>query len=90
MEKKYVAVLKAFANGTRLHIIQQLLEKPRTWTQLMFELKLNPKSLRDHLKILQDTGIVTVNKPHGYKMTEVGKELILKILGPIIEMTKGL
>lgn len=94
-DSKKVQVLKAFAHEKRLKIIQLLLEKPQTWTELS-KIKMNPNSLHEHLGVLRDAGIVdlidsgTTSDHRLYSLTEKGKDLILKILGPIIEIVEDM
>lgn len=67
IEKKTIravaTMMRALANETRLSILYKLYEGPKTWTELIFELNLNPKSLRDHLDYLRKNGLVEKRKP---------------------------
>jgi DNA-binding transcriptional ArsR family regulator len=92
IEKKtvtaYTIMMKALANETRLSILHSLHEKPKTWTELLFELKINPKSLRDHLGYLRKSGLVKRSKPSGFELSEAGKEFIESSLADIISTAK--
>ena len=81
-------VLKSLSNETRLRILNLLSSGPMTWTQIRDELKLNPKSLRDHLHNLRDKGLVQKNEV-GFEITLVGKlllEISLKEIISVIEL----
>lgn len=78
-EKALAAVstaMKMLSNQNRLRILNSLHERPKTWTELMFELRMNPKTLQHHLSCLRENKLVSQNKPHGFKLTEYGKSLI--------------
>jgi hypothetical protein len=58
-----------------------LYEKPKTWTELIFELRANPKVLRDNLSYLRKSNLVQKKEPIGFELTEAGcavMELSLK------------
>ena len=80
-------VLKSLSNETRLRILNLLNSNPMTWTQIREELKLNPKSLRDHMNNLRDKGLIQKNEV-GFEITHVGKlllEISLKEIISVIE-----
>jgi len=72
----YAIVLKALSNETRLNLLYSLYEGPKTWTELLFELKINPKSLRDHLGFLIRSNLVRKKKPLGFEITSAGKAFV--------------
>lgn len=79
--KAVVVMLRAIASETRLRILRILYKKPKTWTELVFELKSNPKVLRDNLSYLRKSGLVQRKEPVGFELTEAGcavMELSLK------------
>jgi len=78
-------MMKALANETRLEILYSLYEKPKTWTDLIFKLKINPKSLRDHLNYLKKSGLVKKKEPVGFELTDAAKTFIEYSLKDIIE-----
>ena len=63
-------VLKSLSNETRLRILNLLNSNPMTWTQIREELKLNPKSLRDHINNLSDKGLIQKTEV-GFQITHV-------------------
>jgi len=69
-------MLKALANEMRLNILYSLYERPKTWTEIVLELKINPKSLRDHLHFLIRSKLVRRKKPVGFELTAAGKTFI--------------
>lgn len=81
-------MMKALANETRLNIVNSLNNKPKTWTELLFELKVNPKSLRDHLAYLRRSGLVKKSEPHGFELTEAGRAFMQLSLENIINTAK--
>ncbi len=80
--------MKALSNEMRLGIINALYEKPKTWTELINELKINPKSLRDHLRFLSRSGLVRKRKPVGFELTEAGQAFIELSIGEIMTTMK--
>ena len=92
IEKKfidaYAVILKAVSNATRLNILCSLYEEPKTWTELIFELKVNPKSLRDHLIFLRNAGLVKKRKEKGFELTTAGKTFIELSLKDMISTIK--
>lgn len=80
MEKKMVnacaMIMKTLSNETRLNIILSLYERAMTWTELIFALKINPKSLRDHLRRLIASGFVKKSTPAGFELTEAARSFI--------------
>jgi predicted transcriptional regulator len=92
IEKKfidvYTVILKAVSNPTRLNILYSLYEKPKTWTELIFELEVNPKSLRDHLVFLRKARLVKKGKSKGFELTTAGKTFIELSLKDVISTIK--
>jgi predicted transcriptional regulator len=78
-------MMGALANETRLRILYSLYQRPKTWTELMFELKLNPKSLRDNLLYLRNSHLVQKRKPKGFELTEAGKAVMELSIKQIFE-----
>lgn len=77
VEEKTIATLatmmKMMSNKNRLRLLYSLREKPKTWTELMFQLQMNPKTLQHHLNYLRVNKMVKENKPHGFRLTEAGE-----------------
>jgi predicted transcriptional regulator len=86
--KAIAIVMRALSNETRLSILNLLYKKPKTWTELQFELKLNSKSLRDHLQYLRDSNLVRKRRPVGFELTEAGKALLELSMKDILEATE--
>jgi len=63
-----------FANEKRYSLMRYLCEsdRPVTWTSMLFDLRLNPKSLRDYLKELKMHKMVEHNQ-YGFRVTYYGK-----------------
>jgi predicted transcriptional regulator len=66
-------MMKMLSNKYRLFLLYTLHERPKTWTELMFELQTNPTTLKYHLRYLIQKKLVTGKKSHGFKLTEAGK-----------------
>ena len=71
---KYKVIWEILVNEHRVNIIFELLKKPSTWSELMYDLRLNPRSLAIHLNYLQTNGIVTKDKKK-YALTERGQAI---------------
>lgn len=88
MINAYTVMMKVLANETRLSILYALNDKPKKWTDLLFELKINPKSLRDHLAYLRKSGLVRKSDPVGFELTEAARAFIELSLEDIISTAK--
>ena len=87
--KALTLVLRALSHETRLKILNLLNKEQKTWTQMQLELKINPKSLRDHLKYLLDRNLVKKIEPIGFEITHAGKiilEISMKEMLAVIEL----
>ena len=78
---------RIFRNEKRCCLIYYLceLDRPVTWTNIQFDLRLNSKSLRDYLKIFKSNGIVEHNQ-YGFRVTDYGKKSleIIENIGTLI------
>lgn len=83
-EKEAAEVFYAVASEVRIRIIKTLQEGPKTWSELMFTLKVNPKILDESLKKLIKAGVV-VKEKNRYRLTELG-DYILQIITPIANL----
>jgi predicted transcriptional regulator len=87
--KALALVLKALSHETRLRILNLLHENQKTWNEMQLELKLNPKSLRDHLKYLLDRNLVKRIEPVGFDLTYAGRiilEISMKEMLAVVEL----
>jgi ArsR family transcriptional regulator len=57
----------AFSDPTRILILYELHEQPRTVTELTVDLNLSQPTVSRHLKVLRDRGLVTADR-HGTTM----------------------
>lgn len=69
-------------------MLHSLHEKPKNWTELLFELQINPKSLRDHLAYLRKSGLIKKSDSIGFEITDAGRAFIELSLEQIIETAK--
>ena len=86
--KALALVLSALGHETRLKILSLLNNNPRTWTEMLHELKINSKSLRDHLHFLREQDLVKKSDTVGFEITPAGKillEISLKEIIAVIE-----
>jgi len=60
-----VKVLKALSNDTRLKIVQILSKQPLCVNALAYRLDMSQPAVSQHLKVLENAGLVKGNK-HGY------------------------
>ena len=67
-------VFKTLSNRNRIEIISRLYDSDMTWSKLMFDVRVNPKSLRDHLNYLIEKKIVE-KKEKKYSLTELGRDI---------------
>lgn len=81
--------MKALSHATRLKILNLLSKNSKTWTEIQQGLKLNAKSLRDHLRYLQEIDFVKRSDPTGFELTNTGKtvlEISMKDILTVIEL----
>ncbi|TDA26193.1 MAG: transcriptional regulator [Archaeoglobi archaeon] len=69
-------VLKLLARSGVCEVLFKLETGPRKFSQLMFDVKINPGALSRHLKTLVELGAVSKNDLEMYELTEYGRELI--------------
>jgi predicted transcriptional regulator len=87
--KALALVMRALSNETRLKILNLLNKSPMTNTQMQLELKINAKSLQNHLQYLQDRNLITKSEQIGFKLTRIGKmllEISMKDMLTVIEL----
>ena len=82
--RAYVAVQKLVSNEGRLRVLVALNASPKTWSQLMFETKTNPKSLSDSLQLLIENGLVQKDD-NEYSITNAGRALVTMSLDKMVE-----
>ena len=70
----YETVWKILANRNRIEILFKLCESEQNWSDLMFSLQINPRSLSAHLKFLQEYEIIKKNGKK-YYLTEIGEQI---------------
>lgn len=79
--------LRSAANPSRLRMLHYC-RQPRTFSQIMWSLSLNPNSLDTHARILSKAGLLekTGKRPHiRYVTTERGRLVLQTVLGPFQE-----
>ncbi len=82
--KEAAEVFGALASEVRLKIIMSLKDGPKTWSELMFGLQVNPKILDESLKKLLKAGVI-VKEGNKYRLTGLG-DYILQIITPISQL----
>jgi len=68
-------LLKTISYSKTIDILFTLERRPRRFTKLMFEAKLNPGALDRHLKALMELKIVEKNE-EAYQLTDTGRRLV--------------
>ena len=79
--------MKAFADPTRLKVIEILKEGEKCVCVLTEKLNMPQSTLSYHMKILQDAGIVTrteIGKWSHYELSDEGRKNALEILTAIL------
>ena len=67
--------LEVIGHPSRLEIVQYCMQ-PRTFTEIILNLKLNPASFRFHAKVLMDCNLIEKVERGIYRTTELGKLLL--------------
>ncbi len=75
--ERQVRICKAFANVTRLRLLDQLGHGPQTASELQQELDVSKANLSQHLAILKAAGVVTTRRD--------GKQLICSLALPEVK-----
>lgn len=70
----YETVWNILGNRNRIEILFKLCESEQSWSDLMFSLQINPRSLSAHLKYLQENEVV-IKKDKAYLLTDLGKKI---------------
>ena len=81
-----VKLLKALAHPIRLKIIKQLLDDRLCVCELCVDDDFTQSNMSQHLRILKDAGIVTVEKEGNKMMYEVKNKKILNIIELVDEV----
>lgn len=67
-------VWQVLGNRNRIEILFNLCDSEQTWSELMFSLQMNPRTLSLHLKYLQEYDIVSKHDDK-YKLTSMGEKI---------------
>ena len=70
--RKVTKCIKAFSNLCRLKLFKYCFIK-RSHSDIVFSLKINPASLRFHMKILIDSGLIKKVDRGEYEVTDFGR-----------------
>lgn len=68
--------LKAIGHPNRFGIVKYCSEEPRRFTDIIFDLKLNPASFKFHSKVLMECDLIQKVKRGVYRTTELGNLLL--------------
>lgn len=80
------SILKVLADETRLAVVEQLLDAPKTVTDINETLGVEPTLLSHHLKKLRDAGIVTANRQGRHVCYSLTSELLNRRKGKAIDL----
>jgi len=83
-------IFDILGSEARLKVLLSLAEGRKTWTEIMFEHKMNPKVLRDALKKLMDAGLVKKAKPFGFELTVTGSSIFKALIEPLLAPARDL
>ncbi len=83
-----IDIFKTLSNENRVNILFALYEGDRLWDYLVYDLRINPKLVRDHTFHLIERGYITKNRGKGFTLTDLGRSLceleFLRSLGKAI------
>jgi len=88
--KVVAKIFDVLGSESRLKILLSLREGRKTWTELMFEHRMNPKVLRDALRTLMNAGLVKKARPFGFELTVVGSSVLRLLLEPLIAIPEDI
>jgi len=88
--KVVAKIFDILGSESRLKVLLSLREGRKTWTELMFEHKMNPKILRDTLRALMSAGFVKKARPFGFELTVVGSSVLRLLLEPLITIPEDI
>ncbi|MGD0339860.1 MAG: metalloregulator ArsR/SmtB family transcription factor [Bacteroidota bacterium] len=74
--KERISILKALSDGTRLMLVNALLEKPHCVEDLAQRLRRAPSTISFHLRKLEEAGLVSKTKTQYYLMYELRLDLL--------------
>jgi len=67
-------IFQTLSNEHRINILYELYEGPKNWSEIMYEYRINPKSMGDHLTHLFERGYIE-KTDSGYALTREGREI---------------
>lgn len=85
-EVSCASILKVLADDTRLAVVAQLLDGPKTVTQINESLGVEPTLLSHHLKVLREARIVTGRREGRYVYYSLTRELLNRRQGRSIDL----
>lgn len=71
-----------FLSEQKIFILKVLLENKRTWTELKSILKVSEKTVYEHLKELQQAGLIEKDSDGKYTLTEKGFDILADTSAP--------
>ena len=79
-------VLKVLADETRLGVVEQLLESPKTVSEIIEALDVEPTLLSHHLKILRDAQLIVGIREGRYVTYSLAEALLCRRKGNAIDL----
>ncbi len=80
------AILKVLADETRLAVVEQLLDGPKTVSQINEQLNVEPTLLSHHLKALREAQLVTSTREGRYVSYSLAAALLNRRKGRAIDL----
>jgi ArsR family transcriptional regulator len=80
------SILKVLADETRLAVVEQLLDGPKTVSEINESLGVEPTLLSHHLKALREARIVTGRREGRYVYYSLTRELLSRRKGRSIDL----
>ena len=67
-------IFQTLSNEHRINILYELYDGPKNWSEIIYEHRINPKSMSDHLNHLFERGYIE-KTDSGYALTREGREV---------------
>lgn len=83
------SILKLLGNANRFKIIKMLEDNRMTFNQIVYELKISPKTVSAHIKKLIAAGLIK-KADQGYALTKAPKAILNLSINEMIEIIREL
>lgn len=87
-EKRTVITFKAFCDETRIKILKLLVTGEKCACRLLEEINVTQPTLSHHMKILCNSGVVTVRKDGKWTYYSISTDGVIYVMKYLQELTK--